>query len=141
MVVIGCTRKGPPDTVVQSRAEDAGTPRTACHALESDAGTVNERFAEILPENSGGSVVYVFEGDLTKVTDLMAQEKLVYTRVAYCPNGTLIVFLPGVNESSADDFEKQLAERDGGTTIVRERHILPPIIIPFPPHPHRSSPP
>jgi hypothetical protein len=141
MVVIGCTRKGPPDTVVQSRAEDAGTPRTACHALESDAGTVNERFAEILPENSGGSVVYVFQGDLTKVTDLMAQEKLVYTRVAYCPNGTLIVFILGVDEELADGFEKEVAERDGGTTIVRERHILPPIILPLPPHRHSPSPP
>jgi hypothetical protein len=71
----------------------------------------------------------------------MAQENLVYTRVAYCPNGTLIVFIPGVDEESAGDFEKQVAERDGGTTIVRERHILPPIIIPFPPHHHGSSPP
>lgn len=127
LLLFGCSReirinKSAP---AQSRAEDAAAAaRTVCHALESDAGAVSDRFAPILHNDQQESVVLVIEGDATKVTSYMGEVGLVGVRSEACPNGVLIVFVPGVDELGAAALEKALTARDGGWTTVRERHFF-----------------
>lgn len=128
LLVVCCTRKPPADTAppAQIRAEDATPPFTACRAVESDAGTVEERFAEVLADSRGAAgMVYVFQGDSSTIADFMAELGLRDVRTAACPGQYLAAFFPGVDEELGHTLEEQLAARDGGVASIRERHFLP----------------
>jgi hypothetical protein len=130
LLAAACSRKGPPDVTAPARAqaEDAEAPRSVCQAIGSDAGTVTERFAPILPRDDTGKVtaggaLYVLQGDEAKVTDYMTELGVVDIRLATCPNGSFILFIPAFSEPARDDFARELAARNA---IVRERHLLRP---------------
>ena len=139
LLVAGCGRTRQLDRAAPEphQGEEASALPLVCRALRSDAGTVNERFAAILPHDRGGSVIYVLQGDAKRVTDYITSIGLVEVRSESCSDGYLIVLVPGMNADTANDFEHALFNQDGGSVVVREKHVLRPL--PWPTAPGRRE--